>query len=154
MTQRATTRTDATVAIVGERRATVRVDGTDSAVRTVDRTIAYECHTAGRIEDEWTGVPVVELLAAAAAPGRTTHVTVEAWDGLVACVPLTTALEGMLAFQRAENRLPSPRFLAPGIAGPRAVRDVVCVEAVELAPAEDRHAYENLAPATGSGERT
>ncbi|WP_435345879.1 molybdopterin-dependent oxidoreductase [Haloarchaeobius sp. HRN-SO-5] len=111
-------------------------------VRTVDRTLGYECLTGGQVDATWRGVPVADLVDAVGLPGETTHLVVESRDGYRSCVEVRVAVEGLLAFERDGDRLDGPRFLAPAIEGPRAVKDVVALRPVSLDPDEDRAAYE------------
>ncbi len=72
-----------------EGRPTVRIDGADPLLlpwdvaaerlsfEVVRGPVAFECASGDRIEREYTGVAVFDLLEAAAMPGDTTHVQFE-----------------------------------------------------------------------------
>lgn len=111
-------------------------------VSTVDRAVSYECLSEGRRNADWRGVPVADLVDAVDVPPGTTHLVVESRDGYRSCVAVDEVLEGLLALERDGARLEHPRFLAPGIEGPRAVKDVVSLTPVALDPDEDRSEYE------------
>lgn len=113
-----------------------------SDVSAVDRSVSYECLSEGRRNADWSGVPVADLIDAVDVPPGTTHLVVESRDGYRSCVAVDVALEGLLALERDGARLEHPRFLAPGIEGPRAVKDVAALTPVSLDPDEDRSSYE------------
>ncbi|WP_440991620.1 molybdopterin-dependent oxidoreductase [Haloarchaeobius baliensis] len=118
-------------------------------VGTVQRTLGYECLSRGLVDATWRGVPVRDLADAVGLPDETTHLVVESRDGLRGCVPIGTALDGLLALERDGEPLAGPRFLAPEIEGPRAVKDVARLAPVALSPDEDRTAYETSAGDSG-----
>lgn len=121
-------------------------------VSIVDRSVSYKCLSEGRRDADWQGVPVGDLVDVADVPSGTTHIVVESRDGYRSCVPVGVALDGLLALERDGVRLESPRFLAPGIEGPRAVKDVAAVTPVSLAPDEDRSEYETSSAGDSDGE--
>lgn len=141
----------------GNRRASVdgaviSVNGTDIGTEDlgmVTRCIGFECSSGRWIEHEWTGIPINRLLSAADAPPESTHVKVEATDGHTACVALPAALDGLLALEQGGERLAGPRFVAPGIAGPRAVSDVTSLEFLHLSPDDDPKDHESMDLVTG-----
>lgn len=114
------------------------------AVRSVKRTLGYECLSGGHVDATWCGVPVADLVDVVGLPGETTHLLVESRDGYRSCVAIRAAAEGLLALERDGKRLSGPRFLAPAIEGPRAIKDVVGVTPVALDSDEDRSAYETI----------
>jgi DMSO/TMAO reductase YedYZ molybdopterin-dependent catalytic subunit len=111
-------------------------------VSTVDQSVSYDCLSEGRRNADWWGVPVADLVDAVDVPEETTHLVVESRDGYRSCVSVDVALEGLLALERDGASLQHPRFLAPGIEGPRAVKDVAALTPVSLDPEEDRSEYE------------
>lgn len=120
----------------------------------VERTVGFDCSSGRHVSGVWRGVPVVPLLEHAGLPGGTTHLVVEGADGQAACVPVREAARGLLAFERDGERLGAPRFVAPDVAGPRAVKDVRRIAAVELDPGDSRQAYERFGPGgEADGER-
>lgn len=144
-------------ATAGESR-TVTVEGREQVVVSAARTgrrdsdsetdgfplatasCTVECASGERATDEWTGVPIDALAAAADFPGETTHLRVEAAD-FAAEVPIRPALDGILAFERREGRDDGesglPRFVADGVDGERLVKRVRRLSAVALDPDED-----------------
>jgi len=130
---------DLTVDVVGETGAAVTVPG---EFDLVDRQVAFRCASGDRIERTYCGVPVEDVLATVDLPGETTHLRVTARDGHVACLAVTDALDGVLALERAG----APRLVAPGIAGPRAIKRVHMMEAVALAADDDPEDLERVPP--------
>lgn len=127
----------------------VEVEGRDAVVvspaRTTElpratRTCTVECASGVRATDEWTGVPVDALAAAADFPGETTHLRVVA-EEFAADVPILPALDGVLAFERREGRddgeVGLPRLVADDVPGERLVKRVVRISAVALDPDEE-----------------
>lgn len=128
-----------TVELVGETAAEVRVPG---GFPVVERRVGFECSSGEWIEREYRGVELERVLAAVSLPDETTHFRVTAGDGHVACPAVTDALAGILA----TGRDGAPRFVAPGIAGPRAIKRVQRVEALALDPGEDPDEFEEIPP--------
>lgn len=112
----------------------------DDAQRAID----YDCTSGRHVSAEWSGVPLVSLLDSVGFPGWTTHVVVEGADGHAACVSIREAMDALLAVERDGKRLAHPRFVAPGVGGPRAVKDVRRIAVAALDPGADRSAYEQL----------
>lgn len=121
-------------------------------VRTVERTLGYECLSGGYVDAVWRGVPLMDVVDAVGFPAETTHLVVESRDGYRSCVGIRVAIEGLLAFERNDDRLAAPRFLAPEIEGPRAVKDVVALRPVSLDPDEERTDYESKAKDAEDGD--
>lgn len=121
----------------------------------VERAVGFDCSSGRHVSGVWRGFPVVPLLEHAGLPGATTHLVVESADGQTGCVSIREATRGLLAFERDGERLETPRFVAPDVAGPRAVKDVRRIAAVELAPGDSRQTHERftLDRGTGSGRR-
>ncbi|APW99812.1 molybdopterin-binding oxidoreductase [Halobiforma lacisalsi AJ5] len=141
------------IRILGDEAATMAPETlADLPVR--EREIEIVCSTGDRYTDHWQGVAIMDVLeteaaAAASIPAETTHLLVESADGHRACVALGDALDGLLAFGRDGDALGAvadydSRFVAPGLTGPRTVKDVVSVEATRLEPGEDPESYERL----------
>lgn len=135
------------VTVVGRRRAHLGPIARRD-LPTVEVRHAIRCASGERTAGCWRGVAVADLLDVAAAPGETTHLFVEGRDGYRVGVELRHALDGLLAVERDGTALPTdgPRFVAPGVEGERAVRDVVRVETVTLAPGETAADREVLDP--------
>ena len=115
-----------------------------SQFEAVTRDWRFRCVSGEEIGDRWRGVPVSALLDAVSIPAATTHVVVEAADGFRGCFPLRDALDGVLAVADEDGRLESaPRFVSPGIDGPRTVKTVERLESVALDPEESPEAYED-----------
>jgi DMSO/TMAO reductase YedYZ molybdopterin-dependent catalytic subunit len=142
---------------------TVRIDGREPLVLSpaeligtpewtlVRKSLRYECASGDWIEDEWTGVPVFELLEAAEMPDTTTHIQVESADGDLACVELLALGDGIVAVGGSEagDQQPTggdefPRLLAPRLLGPRTMKRLTHVRPLTLEPNEDREQYEKL----------
>lgn len=111
------------------------------------RRYEYRCASGERWGGTWRGLPVERLLDLAPVGARATHLLIEGGD-VAACVPVGTALDGLLAVRRDDRRLPlgerAPRFLAPGIESIRTVKGVDRIAGRRLAPGEDRQAYESF----------
>lgn len=123
----------------GETHASVTVPG---KFPVVARRIGFRCASGEWIERTYTGVPAETVLATVALPDATTHVHGTARDGHVAWLAVTDVLDGLLAVERGE----SPRFVAPGIAGPRAIKRVRGMESLVLEPDEDPEDFEHVPP--------
>jgi len=130
---------DPSVELVGEGTETVSVP---NGFTVVDRRIGFECASGDWIERDYRGVEVEEVLDGVSLPDETTHLLVSARDGHVACPAVLDALDGLLATERDG----APRFVAPGIAGPRAIKRVERIEAVTLEPGDDPEEYERVPP--------
>jgi DMSO/TMAO reductase YedYZ molybdopterin-dependent catalytic subunit len=115
---------------------------------TTAERITVACATGTRRTAEWRGVPLAAVLDAVAPP-ETTHLRLHAHDGHTVCVPVTDALDGLLAVERdgvplAATEEYAVRFLAPGIDGSRTVKGVDRVEPLSLSADADRERYESL----------
>lgn len=133
------------VTVVGERTVTVPLGGMGGgpAVETADWT--FRCASGDEISGPWTGVGVAELLDRAEAPADTTHLAVESADGYWACVPVAAALDGLLAVERDGRSCEgAPRFVAPGVDGPRTVKRVARLAPLALSPDADPEDREEL----------
>lgn len=141
------------IRILGD--GTAPIDADTLATLPIDeREIEIVCSTGDRYTERWQGVAIMDVLeteaaAAASIPAETTHLLVESADGHRACVALEDALDGLLAFGRDGTPLGAEadydsRFVAPGLTGPRTVKDVVRIEATTLEPGEDPESYERL----------
>lgn len=110
----------------------------------VQREIGFDCTSGRHINAMWTGFPIVPLIESVGISDGTTHLIIESRDDQRGCIPITNALEGILAFTRDGEILEGPRFVAQGIAGPRAVKLVRRIEAVELDQGTERSGLENF----------
>lgn len=127
------------IQIVGETTETVRVpDG----FPIEERHIGFECSSGEWIERDYRGVAVADVLDAVALPEETTHLRVRAADGHVACPAVVDALEGLVVTAGEDV----PRFVAPGVIGPRAIKRVRRIEAVALSGGEDPTEFETVPP--------
>lgn len=145
------------MAQTSEERPTVRIDGTDPLLvpwdvgpdqlpfDVVHGPVAFECASGDRIEREYTGVAVFDLLEAASMPGETTHVQFESANGDLACIPLVDLNGAVLALGDGLGTEPErPRFVSPHVLGPRTVKNVCRLRPRTLAAGADREAYERL----------
>ncbi len=136
------------ITLHGER--TVEVTAADLAtLPTVESRFEIICSSGDRYTETWRGVPLEGVLEYVSLPEATTHVLAESVDGYRICIDVLTALDGILAFYRtgrplAEDGGYESRFVAKGIGGPRTVKDVTRIEALELGPDEDPTAYEDF----------
>ncbi|GCF13798.1 hypothetical protein Harman_17330 [Haloarcula mannanilytica] len=140
-----------------ESRQTVRIDGADPILLpwdvdpaalpfdVVSGPIAFECASGDRIEREYTGVAVFDLLEAASMSGDTTHIQFESANGDLACIPLADLNGAVLALGDGSGTAPErPRFVSPHVLGPRTVKNVCRLRPRALAAGADREAYERL----------
>lgn len=136
-------------------RVTVGVDGQfELGPETVDaferRTGRYDvvCSSGERETGEWRGVPVGRLLDRAEPPAGATHLLVTGTDGYRVCVPLTAALDALLALERidAPDDGSLPRFLGEAVDGTRSVKRVRRLETVGLTAGQDPSDYEARPP--------
>lgn len=111
--------------------------------------LVFRCQSGRRIEGDWTGIPIEELLTAVDVPDATTHLLVESADGYRACVAVRDAMDALLAFE--EDRVDctttggvTPRFVGPHIETRRQVKCVDTIQAISLRPGEDAIEYEFL----------
>ncbi|WP_128904465.1 molybdopterin-dependent oxidoreductase [Halorubrum amylolyticum] len=107
----------------------------------------FLCASGERWGGVWRGLPVAALLDRpdVAIDPEATHVRVGA-NGYAVCVPIRTALDAVLAVERAGDPLPParrPRFVAPVDAG-RTVRGVRELRFLRLGPSEEPRDYEDL----------
>lgn len=116
----------------------------------VQRTISVRCSSGSIIGSTWRGISFETLFSdeETIAPD-TTHLLIESEDGYRVCVDIVTAFGGLVAFYRdgdpmVERFGHESRFVAPGIAGPRAIKDVQSIEPIELGPEEHPESYEEL----------
>ncbi|WP_276299318.1 molybdopterin-dependent oxidoreductase [Halorussus lipolyticus] len=131
--------TSPAVAVEGRDRIVVSASQIDGFPRAT-QTCTVECASGVRATDEWTGVPIDALAAATDFPGETTHLRVEA-DDFTAEVPIRSALDGILAFERRAGRDGDeeglPRLIAEDVAGERLVKRVERIAAVALDAGEE-----------------
>jgi len=134
------------VRLCGLADGTVACDALDG--ETLERVEAeFLCASGERWGGVWRGVPVATLLdrSDVDVDPEATHVRVAA-DEYAACVPIRTALDAVLAVERAGELLPPtrrPRFVARVDAG-RTVRGVRELEFLRRGPDEDPQEYEEL----------
>lgn len=125
--------------VVGERHLVLppMIEGTSEfETQMLERT--FRCSSGESIGDEWVGIPIATLLETVGASGETTHLVVEGSDEFRICVPILDALDGLLAYRQDGNDDDGvPRFVAPAIAGTRAVKQVSKIETVSLDPDDD-----------------
>lgn len=118
---------------------TVTIPGT---FPVVEREIGFECASGEWIERTYDGVPFAAVASTVDLPGDTTHLRVTARDGHVACLAVGDVLDGILAIEGSGT----PRLVAPGIAGPRAIKRVQRIEALSLPPETDPERFERVPP--------
>lgn len=144
------------VEVVGERVVTVATDPSDAADpnrEIITRKMGFECSSGEWVEGCWAGLEVGDLVEAAGMHDDTTHLVVESDDGYRGCVAVEACLDGLLALAGEVDPEASdrdtidqegfPRLVAPGLSGPRAVKNVVRLEPVVLAPGEKPEGYED-----------
>ena len=136
------------ITVSGDRRLSLSGDAL-SAHPIETRTVTVRCASGTRHTATWAGVPVLELLSAAAAPGETTHVVVESDGGYRICVDMYAALDGLLAFFRdgtpiSEHQPYETRFIAPSIDGARTVKAVTLLEARSFSAGADPESVERM----------
>jgi len=140
-----------------ESRQTVRIDGAEPLLLPWDADpaalpfdivrgpVAFECASGDRIEREYTGIAVFDLLEAASMPGDTTHIQFESANGDLACIPLADLNGAVLALGDGPGTAPErPRFVSPHVFGPRTVKNVCRLRPRALAAGADREEYERL----------
>lgn len=105
-----------------------------------------DCSSGDREAGEWRGIRVADLLERAEPADWATHLVVTGADDYRVCVPLTDALDALVAVERldAPDDGSLPRFLGTYVGGTRSVKRVRRLETVALAPDEDASAYEEL----------
>lgn len=114
-------------------------------VELVEKRLQFDCTSGRTISASWLGVPLLELVETATGiPGETTHLVLTSSDGQTACISIAEAQGGLLATESNGDRLEAPRFVASGIAGPRAVKAVESIDPVTLEAHESRDEYESL----------
>lgn len=144
-----------TVTVAGDRELTLR---DTSTVRErfgwERRAVTIDCHSGHSIEGVWRGVPVAPAVEAASFPPETTHLRATARDGHRVCVPVRTALAGLVGFvcealddgreDRGGDTAETPRLVAPDIDSARAIRGLKRVEPAALPPDEGPRAHETV----------
>lgn len=113
-------------------------------LESIDQRIRFDCVSGSTIDATWKGFPFLPLLETVGIPGDTTHFTIESTDGQRGCISVQEAANGLIAYERDSELLDAPRFVAPDIMGPRAVKDIRSIEAVSLEPGEPRENYESI----------
>ena len=135
------------VTVVGADIAVVPVahGGDDGLPRTTLET-GFACDTGTSAAGEWHGVPVTAFLDRAPMPDDTTHLVFRARDGFQVCVPVSVAIEGLVATRLDGEPIPDAetRVVAPALESTRCIRDLAVLRAVGLDPGEDRADYESL----------
>lgn len=146
MTPRSRSRSDLTVTVVGEESVSIPVPEWDEAGFEVEvRRSVIKCASGDVTRGVWAGIPVLELIDAAAMPDETTHLQVAGTDGFCACVEVVDVLDGLVAFERTD--VPSkamPRLIGERIDGTRTVQEVRNIVALWLDPAHDREEWETM----------
>ncbi|MFQ3293642.1 MAG: DMSO/TMAO reductase YedYZ molybdopterin-dependent catalytic subunit [Halobacteriales archaeon] len=134
------------VTVVGEESVSIPVPEWDEAGFEVEeRRSVIKCASGDVTRGVWAGIPVLELIDAAAMPDETTHLQVAGTDGFCACVEVVDVLDGLVAFERTD--VPSkamPRLIGERIDGTRTVQEVRNIVALWLDPAHDREEWETM----------
>jgi DMSO/TMAO reductase YedYZ molybdopterin-dependent catalytic subunit len=111
-----------------------------SALPQTSVTASFLCGSGERWSGRWRGPPLSVLLERADPSPETTHVLVEGAGGYVACIPVASALDGVIALGRAADdslgRTFPTRLVVPGVEAARTVKDVRRVAATVLASDE------------------
>ena len=137
------------VTVVGESVAVVPL-ATDEATGDADDVttveMGFSCDTGTSASGAWRGRSLASLVDTVAMPEDTTHLVLRATDGFQVCVPVATALGGVVATTLDGDPIDDAhtRFVAPGLESTRCIRDVALVEAVHLNPGEDRMDHESI----------
>lgn len=105
------------------------------------RDFSFRCATSGLIEGRWRGVPMGELIEAAAVPPEATHLLVEGADGYREAIPVTTAINGLLALEREDEGGKTPRFLAPRGSSEETVANVALIDWATIEPGKRVESY-------------
>ncbi|SDN09949.1 Oxidoreductase molybdopterin binding domain-containing protein [Halogranum gelatinilyticum] len=139
---------DAGVEVGGDSPLSLSLDDL-RARATVDRECTISCASGERTTATWTGVPVAELLSDAGVPETTTHLRVTSDDGYRACLGVTATLDAVVAVARDGEPLAATetyptRFVGPYVDGERAVKGVVGLEPLTVAPQDDPTELETL----------
>lgn len=105
---------------------------------------SIDCASGDSETGEWSGIRVGALLERAGVDETATHLLVTGVDGYRICVPLTDALDALLAVSRRD--VPDdgtlPRLVGTSIEGTRSVGQVTLIETVRLEPGEAEDRYE------------
>jgi DMSO/TMAO reductase YedYZ molybdopterin-dependent catalytic subunit len=112
------------------------------ALRAVERRIEMRCLSGTPITGTWRGPPTLDLFSAVGHTDQATHVVAEAADGHGVSLPVADLVDGVLATERLDSpaadtdpaRRRLPRLVAPGLEGPRAVKNVVAIDLTTLPP--------------------
>ena len=133
----------------------IDVDGAEIDLGAAARrlgAVERELEIRGSSGDTYVGRgrgPSIEAVIEAGGDPEATHLLVESVDDFRACIPVSDAVEGILAIERLDDENGDlPRILGPSIEGTRAVKSIASVETVRLSPGEDRESYERLDVAT------
>jgi DMSO/TMAO reductase YedYZ molybdopterin-dependent catalytic subunit len=117
-----------------------------SAMPATSVSASFLCGSGERWDGRWRGPALTTLLDRADPSPETTHLLVEGAGGYVACVPVATAYDGVVALERAEGgplgREFPTRLVVPGVEAARTVKDVRRVAATTLAPDESPETVE------------
>jgi DMSO/TMAO reductase YedYZ molybdopterin-dependent catalytic subunit len=138
------------VTVVGETVAVVPLDDESSATEADDSRatveMGFSCDTGTSASGLWRGRSLSSLLDAVSMPDETTHLVLRATDGFQVCVPIATALRGVVATTLDGHPIDDAhtRFVAPALDSARCIRDVAVVEPVHLDPEEARDDYESI----------
>ena len=132
------------VTVVGDSVAVVPLAAAEDGRTTVE--MGFSCDTGTSASGVWRGRSLASLLDAVSMPDDTTHLVLRATDGFQVCVPITTALRGVVATTLDDDPIDDAhtRFVAPGLDSTRCIRDVAVVEPVHLDPGEARNDYESI----------
>jgi hypothetical protein len=146
MATRPRTRTDLEVTVIGDETVSIPVaDWADAGFEVEERRSVIKCASGNVTRGVWTGIPVIDLIDAAAMPDDTTHLQIAGTDGFCACVEVVDVLDGLLAFERTdEHSKAMPRLIGERIDGTRTVQEVRNVVALHLEPGQDREEWETM----------
>ena len=117
------------------------LDGSDMA--TVDTS--FTCASGRRYQGQWEGFPLERVLSH--VEDTTTHLSIQAVDGYQVCLPIASALDGVLATNRLDGEVEGvPRLITPHISGTETLKQVMSIRSMQLDPGEDITAYETIPP--------
>jgi len=120
-------------------------EAADESYEVQTETTRFQCSSGDWLVDDWTGVPLQQLLSAATVPPETTHIIAEAADGYRSCLDVVAVGDAMVALD-ATDRPPTdfPRLVSASVGGPRAVKNLARIRPVTLDADEDPEDYEDL----------
>lgn len=101
------------------------------------------CATGRRFGGHWRGVPVSAVVETVPMPLETTHLVIEAADGVRACISIRDALAGLIAITDGDEQLDgAPRYVSGRIDGVHSIKHVTRLTPLALEAGESPEEYE------------